>query len=218
MSSTRRPNPGKDQVLTSHLYDPHALPDFETDFIGEQELEAFAEALTAPSTRPVTALNDWRPIHQKIKKTKRRREPRRTKDETREGFVYNLLYFPLLFGVLAWIVFLFSAYNLTRLYIYLYEHLFAWMGRKETLRKQLQNANDYEEWKTTAKKLDVHLGNDQWKQSGPYSYYNHATVERVNQQLDVLIEQVRSTDTKSTSSIDDLKDLLEACIKNNFMG
>lgn len=205
-------------ILASQSYDPHALPDIDTDFLKEGELDAFAEALSAPTTKPVTALNDWRPIHQRIKKSKRRREPRRSKDETREGFVYSILYWPLLFGVSAWIVFLFLAYNLTRLYIYIYEHLFSWIGRRETLRRRLQRAEDYESWKIVAQELDTHLGNDKWKQSSPYSYYNHATVERVNQQLTYLIDQVTSSGSRGTNSINELKELLEACIKNNFMG
>ena len=98
----------KEPLLNNRPYDPHGLPDFEIDFISNDELEAFSNALAAPTTTPVTALNDWRPIRQKIKKAKRRREARRTKDETREGFVYTLLYYPLLFGVLSWIIFLVS--------------------------------------------------------------------------------------------------------------
>jgi hypothetical protein len=93
-------------LLNTTLYDPHSLPDFETDFISPEDLQAFSNALDAPATTPVTALNDWRPIHQKIKKARRRREPRRSKDETREGFVYNVLHYPLLFVVLGWIIFL----------------------------------------------------------------------------------------------------------------
>ena len=104
------PNGGADErpLLNNSQYDPHSLPNFDTEFISSEELQAFSEALNAPTTTPVTALNDWRPIHQKIKKAKRRREARRTKDETREGFVYSILYWPLLFGVLGWIVFLVS--------------------------------------------------------------------------------------------------------------
>lgn len=104
------PNGATDErpLLNNSQYDPHSLPNFDTEFISPEELQTFSEALNAPTTTPVTALNDWRPIHQKIKKAKRRKEPRRTKDETREGFVYSILYYPLLFGVLGWIVFLVS--------------------------------------------------------------------------------------------------------------
>ncbi|ETN37402.1 uncharacterized protein HMPREF1541_08393 [Cyphellophora europaea CBS 101466] len=210
----------KEPLLNNRPYDPHGLPDFEIDFISNDELEAFSNALAAPTTTPVTALNDWRPIRQKIKKAKRRREARRTKDETREGFVYTLLYYPLLFGVLSWIIFLFAAYNLTRLYIYAYEHLFSWVGKRETIRRQLQHADSYDEWKEAAQRLDNHLSNEQWKRTDPYSYYNHQTVGRVNDQLVALLQTMEqdTQDSLKAKATNELKALLEACIKNNFVG
>ena len=194
-------------------YDPHVLPDFENDFITPEELQAFSDALAAPTAPPVTALNDWRPIRQKIKKVKRKGTPRRSKDETREGFVYTLLHYPLLFFVMGWIIFLFIAYNLTRLYIYAYEHLFTWRGRREALRRKLQRAESYDEWKATAQALDEYLGNEEWKRSAPYSYYNHQTVRRVNNEISALLKNPEDPKT-----LEDLKALLESCIKNNFVG
>ena len=194
-------------------FEPSALPDYDNDFIRPDELQAFAKALSAPTAPPVTALNDWRPIHQKIKRAKRRRTPRRSKDETREGFVYSLLSYPLLFFVLGWIIFLFIAYNVTRLYIYGYEHLFTWRGRRQALRRQLQHANTYEEWQSSARALDEYLGNEDWKREAPYSYYHHQTVKKVNDQLATLLQS--SSDPKA---LEDLKALLESCIKNNFVG
>ena len=96
-------------------YDPNSLPDYHEDFISQEDLNAFAAALGAPSNTPVTALNDWKPIHQKIKKSRTRKKAR-SKDETREGFVYLLLRYPILLGVLGWIVFLFIVYNITQLF------------------------------------------------------------------------------------------------------
>lgn len=104
---------------------------------------------------------------------------------------------------------------MTRLYIYAYEHLFAWAGKREALRKELQHAKSYPEWKAIAQKLDEQLENEQWKRSAPYSYYNHQTVARVNDQLAVLLDRIEQDDARS---VNDLKALLEACIKNNFMG
>ena len=214
-ASTR---PGKGE------YDPYSLPDFDTDFITKDELEAFAQALAAPTTAPVTALNDWRPVHQKIKKPKRRKSSRRSKDETREGFVYSILYWPLLFFVLGWIVFLFIAYNLIRVYIYAYEHLFSWTGKRQRLRRQLQQAASYDQWKEDALALDNYLGNDEWKRSDPYSYYNHQTVKKVSGQLSALLERLSAEQSGNRTSVDgpkcveELKSLLEGCIKNNFVG
>ncbi|EXJ88162.1 patatin-like phospholipase domain-containing protein [Capronia coronata CBS 617.96] len=206
-------------------YDPSNLPDYETDFISQADLDSFAQALSAPTTEPLTALNDWGPVHQKVKKTRaRRKSPRRSKDETREGFVYTLLYYPLLFVVCGWIVVLFVIYNLTRFYIYAYEHAFSWTGRRETLRRRLQQANTYEEWQAAAHELDEYLGNERWKHSDPYSYYNHQTVRKVTAQLAELhgkiqAEEVEKRDgVKGLTALDELKSLLESCVKNNFVG
>ncbi|KAK5437719.1 hypothetical protein LTR34_001265 [Exophiala xenobiotica] len=207
-------------------YDPYALPDFDNDFIDRADLAAFANALTAPTTEPVTALNDWGPIRQRVKRNRIRRKAqgRRSKDETREGFVYTLLYYPLLFIVCGWIVFLFIVYNFTRFYIYAYEHLFTWTGRRETLRRQLQNANSYEEWQTAAQQLDEYLGNEEWKQHEQYSYYNHQTVKKVTAQLIELRQKAEAETDKGRDGIggltalDELKSLVESCVKNNFVG
>lgn len=209
----------------SSSYDPHSLPDFDNDFISREDLDSFAQALTVPTNAPVTALNDWKPIHQRIKRTRiRRKPPQRSKDETREGFVYSILYWPLLFLVCGWIVFLFIIYNLTRFYIYAYEHVYTWRGRRETHRRRLQNANSYDEWLEAAQQLDSYLGNDEWKKSDSYSYYNHQTVERVTSQLVDLQSKVRQETEQARDgdgglpALDELKLLLEGCIKNNFVG
>lgn len=204
-------------------YDPQFLPDYHQDFITQDELDQFAAALDAPTNTPVTALNDWKPIHQKVKKSRQKKKAR-SKDETREGFVYTLLRYPILLGVLGWIVFLFVVYNITRLYIYLYEHVAGWSGRRNNIRHQLQKADSYEEWKQAAERLDRELGNEEWKRDDDYSYYNSATVSRVTQQLSNLrqkVQQQNIVDEKADGThapIDDLKALLESCIKNNFVG
>src|SRR5437763_16891735 len=116
---SRTPNKGE--------YDPYTLPDFAEDFISEQDLDAFAQALTAPETAPaaVTALNDWRPVYQKVrrKSESRRKTAKRSTDETREGFVYTVLKYPLWFLVFGWIICLFIAYNVQGLYVLACEHL-----------------------------------------------------------------------------------------------
>lgn len=212
-------------VVNGSSYDPYTLPDYENDFIDRADLEAFADALTAPTTEPVTALNDWGPVHQRVKRSRVRRKPsRRSKDETREGFVYTILYYPLLFIVCGWIVVLFIIYNLTRFYIYAYEHAFSWTGQRERLRRQLQQASTYEEWKSAAQRLDEFLGNEEWKRHDQYSYYNHNTVKKVTAQLIELQQRVEaeaghgSNGIGGLSALDDLKALLESCVKNNFVG
>ena len=77
----------------------------------------------------ITAQNDWAPVNPKKLGGKGRRRgdkkkglktPRRSSDETREGYLYTLLKWPLLGIVSAWVAGLGVSYLLTRLYIWLY--------------------------------------------------------------------------------------------------
>jgi predicted acylesterase/phospholipase RssA len=208
-------------------YDPYTLPDFDQDFISQDDLDAFERALAAPEAAPVTALNDWRPIHQRVRRSRiKRKAPKRNTDEIREGFVYILLKWPLLAIVFGWLLFLSVAYGLTRVYIYSYEHFVTWTGRRERLRRQLQSTASYPEWVDAAKQLDTYLGNESWKQQAEYAYYDYKTVKRVTAQLRELRSKVEAETSAATSgdgagetpAADELKTLLENCIKNNFVG
>ena len=145
---------------------PDALPDIDTEFILKKDLEAFARALNAPESSLVTALNDWKPVQQRVKKRglrSRKGRPRRSKDETREGFVYTLLKWPLLLIVAAWLIGLGVSYLLTRLYVWAYEHIFTWRGERERLRQNLRSKTLYDQWIQAAKELDSHLGTELWR-------------------------------------------------------
>ncbi|KAL1612995.1 hypothetical protein SLS60_001226 [Paraconiothyrium brasiliense] len=220
-------------------FNPTLLPDFDNDFIADEDFAEFTRALQAPETSPstedltvpqpepqkfITALNDWKPVHQRVKKRrgKSKKAPRRGKDETREGIFYEVLKYPLLLLVFGWLAFLSIAYVLTRFYIYMYEHSVTWRGRRQRLRRQLQEAKTYEDWIKGAKELDAYLGNDAWKEKPDYAYYDSKTIQRVLQQMARLRqkaemeEQGRSTSQQKAA--DELRSLLEACIKNNFAG
>lgn len=218
-------------------FDYTQLPDFDNDFIDELGITAFANALAAPDTSPsqedltspnalhssnlfITALNDWRPVRQRIRK-KKKRTPRRGKDETREGFVYTLLKWPLLFGIFGWLIFLGVSYLYTRVYIFLYEHWITWRGRRNRLRRELRSQTTYEDWIEAAKDLDRFLGNDKWKTLDEYAYYDSKTVRRVLSHMSKLRKQAE-IDEKNLASdshaIDELRSLIEASVKNNFVG
>jgi predicted acylesterase/phospholipase RssA len=206
-------------------HDPYILPDFDEDFISQDDLEAFERALSAPEASPVVALNDWRPVHQRVRRSRtRRKTPKRSTDETREGFVYTILKWPLLTIVFGWLLFLSVAYGLTRVYIYSYEHFVTWTGRRERLRRQLQSSTSYSEWVEAAKQLDTYLGNNDWKTQAEYAYYDYKTVKRVATQLLELRSKLEgeargsSNGVGGTQAVDELKTLLENCIKNNFVG
>lgn len=220
-------------------FDLTKLPDYDTDFVDEDDFLKFDRALHAPDPSPssdnlaspqipkrsafITALNDWRPVHQRVRK-KKRRQPRRGVDETREGFVYTLLKWPLLFTVFGWLFVLGLMYLLTRLYIYLYEHWITWRGKRERLRRKLNSTTDYQDWVAAAKELDQHLGNEKWKQTDEYAYYDAKTIRRVKDTLVKLRTQVEQDypanghTGSSEHAINQLRGLLEACVKSNFAG
>ena len=205
---------------------PDILPDFRTEFVTREDLDAFAQALNAPDSSLVTALNDWRPVQQRVRRKherSRRRKPRRSRDETREGFVYSILKWPLLLIVLGWILALGILYLLTRVYIWAYERLFAWRGERQRLRQDLRSKTNYEDWIEAAKRLDAHLGTEAWKAQDEYAYYDHATVRRVRNQLRSYREQAteaasRGDHASAHQATEELQSLVEACAKGNFAG
>lgn len=263
--------------LSKEGYDESLLPDFDHDFISEDDLKAFAQALSAPDPSPstddllngltpitpvspsrrdsthsisksssniqspsqqslfITAHNDWAPVNNRIKPSRRknerrkRRPPRRSKDETREGYLYTLLKWPLLGIVGAWVLGLAVSYLWTRLYIWLYEHFVAWRGKREKLRRKLHATTNYGDWVEAAKELDTFLGNDAWKGEDEYAYYDSKTVRRVLEQIRRLRrrveaeERLRPRDSQNGAAekvppIEEMRSLIEACVKNNFVG
>lgn len=241
MADARKESDGP-EPYSSPAFDFAQLPDYDNDFVNEADFAEFAKALAAPETSPstedltappeaphhFTAQNDWRPVHQRVRKRKKSKAvPRRGKDETREGFVYVLLKWPLLVFVLGWLLVLSIAYVLTRVYIYLYEHWVTWRGTRNRLRQQLHSATTYDGWIRSAKELDAHLGSDIWKEKPEYAYYDSKTVKRVYEQMVKLRQRAESdengkTDSKNFDSknkaVEDLRALVEACMKNNFVG
>lgn len=222
--STNGPSPFSDDA-----YDTSKLPDFDHEFVHDADIAEFAKALDAPDSSPVIALNDWRPIHQRVRRRnklgRKRKIPKRSKDETREGFVYTILKWPLLVVVFGWIILLGATYLMTRLYIYLYERCVTWRGRRQQLRRSLQSTTNYADWVAAAKQLDAYLGNEAWKQTDDYAYYDSRTIRRVTEDLKKLRAKVESDENANvdgevgrSNAVDDLKRLLEACVKNNFVG
>lgn len=235
---------------TSSAYDYTALPDWDNDFYDEDDILAFASALSTPehaspseedllnpkrqSVEFITALNDWRPVRQSVRqkrhdassrrKPKRRQKPRRGKDETREGWTYTLVKWPMLLFVLGWLLFLSGSYLLTRLYIYLYEQYVTWRGKRDRLRKSVRKQTSYKDWIAAAKELDTFLGNDEWKEDPENSYYDARTIKRVKDELRksrLLAEREEHGKRNGVGGqrpIDRLREVAEAGVKNNFAG
>ncbi len=259
-------------------YDESLLPDFNTEFLSEEDLQAFAQALSAPDPSPstddllgtnglnspvagsrasidsfsktrqnpasssqqslfITAQHDWAPVNKRVKPTRRkgekrkRRPPRRSKDETREGYLYTLLKWPFLALVSTWVAGLGISYMWTRLYIWLYEHFIAWRGTRERLRRKLRATSHYADWIQAAKELDTFLENDAWKAEDEYAYYDHKTVRRVLEQIRKQRRRAEADEqlgksgngtmngaAANTRAVEELKNLVEACVKSNFVG
>ena len=236
-------------VSSASAWDYHSLPNFDNDLYSEEDILAFASALSAPETSPseddlltpsksnvefITALNDWRPVHQSVKgrqagpyanrKANRRKKPQRGKDETREGWTYGLVKYPLLFFVLGWVGFLGIAYLLTRFYIYAYEHYVTWRGKRHRLRKSLRKSPSYEDWVEGAKELDSFLGSDSWRHEDEYAYYDDRTIRRAKERMRRARLQAEKEEHGEVNGVggrrpvDVMVELAEDCIKNNFAG
>ncbi|KAI0550252.1 lipase [Xylaria curta] len=191
--------------------------------------EAAVNSNGAQSSMFITAQNDWAPVNEKVKHRRRGRRKkisigRRTVDETREGYLYGLLKWPFLLSVVLWIIGLGAAYIATRSYIFLYEHYIAWTGKRERLRRSMRATNNYRDWVRAAKELDAYLGNEQWKEENEYAYYDSKTVRRVYEQIRKHRKAAEQEDkelasgTGSKQAVENLKALIEACVKNNFVG
>ncbi|KAK0621362.1 ADP-ribosylation factor family-domain-containing protein [Bombardia bombarda] len=200
----------------------------------------------------ITAQNDWAPVHEKVLGSKRRKNRgestkqrrrhagggntplkalvgTRSKDETREGYLYSLLKWPFLLIVGTWIAGLALAYLATRTYIYLYEQFVAWRGQREKLRRAMRATGSYKEWVAAARKMDDFFGNGKWKEENEFAYYDSRTVRRVWDQMRRCRERAEAGERegdgggdggeeKRKPAVEDLKALLEACVKNNFVG
>lgn len=205
----------------------------------------------------ITAQNDWAPVHQKIARSgtsgggggsggtgtkghgKRRhkrprtaRPGRRTKDETREGYLYGLLKWPFLLFVSGWVLGLALAYVLTRYYIWFYEYFISWRGRRERLRRNMRATSGYREWRAAARELDEFLGNSAWKETNEFAYYDWKTVRRVWDSLKKSRERAEAVERRISEgqavesderqdgekAVEALRALLAACVKNNFVG
>jgi hypothetical protein len=118
----------------------------------------------------------------------------------------------------------------TRLYIWTYEHFISWRGQKEKLRRAMRATSNYQDWVAAAKRMDTFLGNDEWKEENEFAYYDSKTVERVYEQLRKCRAKAEKAEAgevangngqagdKDRRYVEDLRLLIEACVKNNFVG
>ncbi|KAK0737028.1 acyl transferase/acyl hydrolase/lysophospholipase [Apiosordaria backusii] len=192
-----------------------------------------------PTGTFITARNDWAPVNERVLRDhpydgvaggggKRKRKTRlgggRSKDETREGHLYALLKWPFLLIVGTWLLGLSFAYLATRSYIYLYEQFIAWRGKREKLRRAMRATGNYKQWVAAARKMDEYFGvAEKWKEQDEFAYYDAKTVKRVWEEMRRSREgaekaRVVGDEKRGREAVEDLKQLMGACIKNNFVG
>ena len=254
---TKRPTNEGPPVTSPSGWDYHTLPDWDNDFYNEDDILAFASALSAPetSTSPseedllnpkkqnvefITALNDWRPVHRSVskgfqrpthaskKKKARKKQSKRGKDETREGWSYGLFKYPLLILAMGWLLFLGILYMFTRFYIFAYERYITWRGKRDRLRKSLRQQMTYDGWKDAAEELDSYLGSDKWRHEDEYAYYDDRTIRDVVRKMKSARRQAEEDEQGKRDgerdraggqrSVERLAELARSSIKNNFSG
>lgn len=192
---------------------------------------------SSSSSMFISARSDWAPVHEKVlrddkdtpsqqskrKKKKHHKKTARSTDETREGYLYGMLKWPFLLIVGAWILGLSAAYMATRTYIYLYEQLIAWRGQREKLRRAMRATSRYRDWVAAARRMDDFFGNGRWKEVDDFAYYDSKTVKRVLEEMRRCRRRAEKASADKGSdegrqAADELKVLIEACVKNNFVG
>ncbi|KJZ74143.1 hypothetical protein HIM_06374 [Hirsutella minnesotensis 3608] len=146
----------------------------------------------------------------------------RTQDEIGDGFFIQIARWPLFFFAISCLALLAAAYFLVRSYIYTYEYFFKWRGEMRKLRRRMQRTSNYREWVAAAKELDGYLGGQSWREDNSFAYYNWKTVKRVWDQMRELRLQAEKEESRGPQigggAAGDLKSLLEACVKYNFVG
>ncbi|CAG8495350.1 5613_t:CDS:2 [Ambispora leptoticha] len=194
----------------SHLRKPaEVLPnEFTTEYINEDHIESFASALAEDpnhdSTEHISAVTDFMPIKQKVKK--REDVPRGV-----DGIAYHVLRFPLMLIIFMVIGVEMLLYILVRQFVNIWEYFVQWRGEKFRLREKLRGATTYREWIDAAKKLDRHLKFDEWKNEEPFGFYDFNLLRKVNRDLEAFREGQKQSPQL-------LKSTLQNCVKSNFGG
>jgi len=135
--------------------------------------------------------------------------PKPRKDIVREGWAYHISRWPLLSIIGLAFMFEFLIYISVRQIVRLFETLMSWRAQEGRLRRKLQAAESYDEWKKAALELDELLGFEQWKRNSSNAYYDSTSVRRVVASLE------RS---RISNDAEALKGVLEVCLRANFAG
>ena len=91
-----------------------------------------------------------------------------------------------------------------------------WLAQKgpRQAQRQIRSKSTYIEWNAAATLLDERLGNNRWKKTDEYSYYDHKIIRQATEQLKAALLSVELT-AHGTSDLDarvgELKAIVEVC-------
>ncbi|KAI7856709.1 acyl transferase/acyl hydrolase/lysophospholipase [Circinella umbellata] len=210
-------------TITTQENRRHVNREFDQDFINLDHIKDLARALAQDPYSGSEAGSEHISIASPLptpRRMGRRKKPvtsfSRDKDTigTPKGISYTLLRFPLMIGIGTIIVIELVLYIGLRQVVRAWESLFSWRGKRRRLRTKLRAAESYEEWCQAAEALDNYMGKDSWKESAPFGYYDYRLIQKVVRHLRLY----RANAEHDVEAATNLKDVLYACLKQNFAG
>ncbi|KAI8138327.1 acyl transferase/acyl hydrolase/lysophospholipase [Fennellomyces sp. T-0311] len=194
----------------------HVNSEFDQEFINLDHIRDLARALAQDPYSGSEAGSEHISARSAMTPRLTRRKPGRDKEAigTPKGISYTLLRYPLMLGIGAIIVLELILYIGLRQVVRAWESLFSWRGKRRRLRSNLRAAQSYEEWCQAAEALDKYMGKDAWKESAPYGYYDYRLMQKVVRHLRLY----RANAEHDADASNNLKDVLYACLKQNFAG
>ncbi|KAL1840101.1 hypothetical protein VTJ49DRAFT_796 [Mycothermus thermophilus] len=195
---------------------------------------------TAQSPQPsmlFRAHNDWFPLGETPVGTLsaspfRRRKPKtrkkktgRTSDETREGFVYHVLRVPGLLWAISCITLYGFLYTLLRIVVNCWERYFSLSSERGRRHRAMRAVNNYKDWVRAAKEMDRFEGNSEWTRDDSFAYYKHkevkhalAKLQKVRQSAERWKDRGANGEDEGQNAVEELRRLVEWCVKDNFSG
>ncbi|KAI8331678.1 acyl transferase/acyl hydrolase/lysophospholipase [Chlamydoabsidia padenii] len=187
--------------------------EFSLEHVNEDHVADFLRALASD---PLTPQHESGTEH--ISASSELMPPRSTKKKNKveggspNGLSHTLLKYPFIF-IIGCIMFVeLCLYLGLRQAVRIWESLFSWRGKRKILRNHLRNSATYEDWCKSAKNLDNHMNKEEWKMNPAYGYYDYRLIQKVIKHLGLYRGR---NDPESSNN---LKDVLYACLKQNFAG
>ncbi|RUS17453.1 lipase 5 [Endogone sp. FLAS-F59071] len=198
--------------------------EWDVDYINEEDMETFERALAEDPDRDngsaehISAYTDFMPIRQKVLKRDEKRKRKQQIDASADGFMYHLLRYPLMI-MIGTIVFIeLVMYIWLRQIVNVWEYTFSWRGAKRRLRAALRAARTYSDWCAAADRLDSFMNKDSWKETKEFGYYDYNLLTKVVRNLRNYRQALEDGEHVKSEDVENLEDLLRACVKSNFAG